>query len=78
MHDGEEPPETTWIKRARQSYRRILPQKLLTPADVEAMIAACSNDRDRAFMAILWETGARIGELIDLQVGDIETGAHGR
>jgi integrase len=36
------------------------------------MIDACVNDRDRAFIALLWETGARIGELIDLRVGDIE------
>ncbi|WP_435180946.1 tyrosine-type recombinase/integrase [Halorussus sp. AFM4] len=78
MHDGEEPPETKWIKRGPQSSRQLLPQSLLTPADVEAMIDSCSNDRDRAFIAILWETGARIGELIDLRVGDIEVGVHGK
>ena len=76
MHDGEEPPEVNWIKHARQSYRRLLPRSLLTPVDVEKMIAACFNDRDQAFIAILWETGARIGELIDLKVGDIEAGTH--
>lgn len=43
------------------------------------MIESCANDRDRAFIAMLWETGARIGELIDLCVEDIEdrpTGKH--
>jgi site-specific recombinase XerD len=78
MHDGEEPPETAWIKSNRHSYRRLLPQSLLTPTDIDAMIATCFNDRDRAFIALLWETGARIGELIDLRVGHIEAGPHGK
>lgn len=42
------------------------------------MLATCNTDRDRAFIAMLWETGARIGELIDLTVGDIERGETGR
>ncbi|QLD86159.1 tyrosine-type recombinase/integrase [Natronomonas halophila] len=74
MHDGKEPPETKWIQRSRQSARRLLPQSLLTPEDVEALIETGTNPRDRAFIALLWETGARIGELIDLRVGDIEDG----
>ncbi|MFB6105065.1 MAG: tyrosine-type recombinase/integrase, partial [Halobacteriaceae archaeon] len=49
-----------------------LPQDLLTKEDVEAQIEAAYNYRDKAFIAVLWETGARIGELIDLTVGDIE------
>lgn len=78
MNDGEEPPETKWIHRGPSQHRRILPQSLLTPQDVQAMIAACKNDRDRAFIAVLWETGARIGELIDLHVGDIEDSPLGK
>lgn len=42
------------------------------------MIAECRNNRDRAFIAVLWETGARIGELIDLTVGDIEDSPIGK
>ncbi len=36
------------------------------------MLNVVSNERDRAFIALLWETGARIGELLDLQIGDLE------
>jgi len=78
LNDGEEPEETTWIRRGPESYRRLLPRNLLTPQDVAAMIEYCVNDRDRAFIAVLWETGARIGELIDLRVGDIEEGSTGK
>jgi site-specific recombinase XerD len=72
MNDGEEPRETKWIRRSKNAYTKLLPHSLLTPRDVQRLIAECQNDRDRAFIAVLWETGARIGELIDLQVGDIE------
>jgi len=78
MNDGEAPPETTWIRLSGSKYRHILPQSLLTPQDVQAKVETCTNDRDRAFIAILWETGARIGELIDLRVGDIEDSLVGK
>ncbi|WP_394344772.1 tyrosine-type recombinase/integrase [Salinigranum halophilum] len=69
---GEEPDETKWIRRGPTPRGQTLPQKLFSPTDVSQLIDACCNDRDRAFIALLWETGARIGELIDLRVGDIE------
>lgn len=78
MNGGEDPEETKWIRRTRTPYTRILPQSLLTPRDVRRLIAECQNERDAAFIAVLWETGARIGELIDLQVGDIEESVVGK
>ncbi|ELZ20851.1 integrase [Halosimplex carlsbadense 2-9-1] len=77
LNDGEDPPETAWIHRGPNYSRRILPQSLLTAVDVQAMLDSCTNNRDRALIAVLWETGARIGELIDLTIGDIELSQHG-
>jgi site-specific recombinase XerD len=78
LNGGDDPEETKWIRRGPIERKRILPQSLLTPTDVQAFIDACPNERDRAFVAVLWETGARIGELIDLQVGDIEATPAGK
>lgn len=78
MNDGNDPEETKWIRRGPVEHKRILPQSLLTPADVQALLDACHNVRDRAFVAVLWETGARIGELIDLEVGHIEQTEFGK
>lgn len=78
LNNGEDPEETKWIKRGPIEQKRILPQSLLTPGDIQSLLEACHNERDRAFIAVLWETGARIGELIDLQVGDIEQSALGK
>ena len=77
---GEHPEEVDWIntKGASANTNGKLPKDLLTREDIDDLKAACRNSRDRAFIAILYETGARIGELIELNVGDIEDHSHGR
>jgi len=76
---GEHPDMVDWINTTGPSKGNgKLPTDLLTRDDIDALKNACRNDRDRAFIALLYETGARIGELIDLTVGDIEDHKHGR
>jgi len=59
----EYPPEVKWIPMRMQKAHRIrLPEELLSEADVQAMTDAALTPRDRAFVAVLYESGARIGE----------------
>lgn len=76
--DGKTPPVAAWIRIGGAKGNGTLPKDLLTKSDVDAQIAAAHNPRDRALIAMLYETGARIGELIDLTVGDIEDRRHGK
>jgi site-specific recombinase XerD len=78
LNDGETPDEVEWLKISSGNSNDTLPQDLLTKEDVKAQIEAAKNPRDRAFISVLYETGARIGELIDLTVGDIEDRTHGK
>jgi integrase len=82
LHDtprGEHPEMVAWINTTPSNGSNgKLPQDLLTREDVDALKEGCRNARDRAFIAMLYETGARIGELIDLTVGDIEEHNRGR
>jgi len=55
----------SWIKAGRNHSCK-LPEELLTPADVEEMLAV--SGPDLAFIEVLWESGARIGEILSLQV----------
>ncbi len=75
---GEYPEEVAWINIDKKRSNGKLPQDLLTKEDIEAQIEACKNPRDKALIALLYETGARIGELIDVTVGDIEDRKHGK
>lgn len=75
----ETPSEVKWIKLSNSDGNGdTLPKDLLTKEDIEAQVNAAKNPRDKAFIYLLYETGARIGELIDLTVGDIEDRANGK
>ncbi len=47
-------------------------KRSLGPADLDALIAATTNPRDRAFIALLARTGIRISEAVQLQVSDVD------
>lgn len=46
------------------------PDEILTVDEIETLIRACLNTRDRALIATLYESGARIGELCRLRWRD--------
>jgi site-specific recombinase XerD/ribosomal protein L40E len=75
----ELPPEMRWIRlRPPGSDRKtVLPEDLLTQDDVLRMMRNTRNARDRAFMAVLYETGCRIGELLFLRLRSIQFDVHG-
>lgn len=75
---NETPNEVKWIQLSNGSDNGKLPKDLLTKKDIQAQIKAAKNPRDKALISMLYETGARIGELIDLTVGDIEDRKHGK
>jgi integrase len=52
--------------------------ELLTRAEIAALVKAADNPRDRLIIRLLADTGMRLGELLNLEVGDIvrEGGRH--
>lgn len=60
-----------------QKSKEKLPDDLLTQEDVEKLITAASNLRDKAFIAFLYESGARKGEILDIQIKHISFDGHG-
>ncbi|MBV8518814.1 MAG: tyrosine-type recombinase/integrase [Acidobacteria bacterium] len=50
--------------------KKLQRNELLTPADVERVITVARNPRDKALLAILWETGGRIAEIGNRQIKD--------
>lgn len=63
----EYPPEVRWIKPQFRT-RAKLPEELLTENEVKRMIQAMLEPRDRALLAMLYESGCRIGEIGTLQI----------
>lgn len=73
------PEHVAWISGhvPRRDRPMIQRSDLLVPADIERLIACASGDRDAAFIASLWEAGARIGESGGLQIKDAVPVPHG-
>ena len=66
LPDDQEPAETSWIKTGHPK-NGILPEELLTEDDIGKLAKAAENSRDRAFVECVYETGGRIGELLNLR-----------
>jgi len=72
------PPEVKWIPmRLKASDRIKLPEQLLTEEDVRKLINAARTPRDRAFVAVLYESGARISEIALLRLKHVQFDAYG-
>jgi len=50
---------------------------ILTLDEIKQIVGACKSERDRALVMMLWDSGARIGELITLRNKDVNSFEHG-
>ncbi|RLI76816.1 integrase [Archaeoglobales archaeon] len=75
---AREVPERVKLLRATvKNQAKKLPNEILTEEEVRELIRHATNPRTKCLIALLWETGARMGELIDLKVKDIVRWRHG-
>jgi site-specific recombinase XerD len=71
------PPEVKWYKIKQPKDRVKLPETLLTEKDIASLIDAANNPRDKAFVAVLYEGGFRIGEMLSIQLKHIRFDEYG-
>lgn len=63
---------TTTIRKKDQP--RIKKAELITEDEVRTLLRAAENPRDRALIAMTWDTGGRIGEVGGLAISDLTFG----
>ncbi len=68
------PPETSWftVKSGKDKDSRVKPESLITTEELNAMINATLNERDRALVSVIFEAALRPGELLTMMVGSVE------
>jgi site-specific recombinase XerD len=67
MDDGDDTrKEVAWIELINSNGSGTPPQDLRTKEDIQNQLDAAKHPRDAALISMLYETGARIGELIDV------------
>jgi integrase/ribosomal protein L40E len=74
---GEFPDEVKWIKPNFKKNSHKLPEELLTEEDVRKLVEAAGHPRDKAFILVLYESGCRIGELLNLRIKNVAFDTNG-
>lgn len=64
-------PIPPWVKILRKR-----PRELISRDELDKLVRACQNERDRAYISVLYETGARIGEFQAICIKDFDD--HGK
>ncbi len=68
LSNGNEPELTKWFTTNIKNKDKKLPEDMLTEEEIIKMINATPNTRDKAMIGLLWDIGARIGEIGTLKV----------
>jgi integrase len=71
LYDDEELPKEIRRYNLRFIRKKLRPQDLLTPEEVQALLDGCNSLRDKTLVMMLYGTGCRISELLHATVGDI-------
>lgn len=79
--NGGEPPESLeWISSNTSGNHDPAPRPgdmLKWDVDIQPMLEACQNPRDKAAIALQWDAGLRGGEFAGLTLGDVTDHEHG-
>ena len=76
--NGEEyPPEVKWIKSKKNNKNNKIPEELITAEEVKILVENADNLRDKAMLLTLYESGARVGELLNMKIKHIEFDKYG-
>jgi integrase/ribosomal protein L40E len=70
------PPCVDWIK-THGFEKRKLPEEILTRDEVKRLVEAAHNPRNRALLMVLYESGARAGELLNIRIKHIQFDQYG-
>jgi integrase len=65
------------ITKVKGRSKKKLREELITEAEREALLKSCAHPRDSAIIALLSDSGCRVGELVSMQVKHCKFNEHG-
>ena len=71
------PPLVRWIKTGYAKSKHRLPESILTPEDVKALINSANTVQHKAIVAVLFDTGVRIGEFLNMNLNEVQYDENG-
>ncbi len=76
LYEGDAPKWVRQIK-LKSVETPIQPSDLPTQEDIDKMLAACSNPRDRALIAVMVDSGMRVGALASCRIKNVVSNEYG-
>jgi site-specific recombinase XerD len=73
----KEPALITWFSSRVKKTSQKMPEQLLTEEEILSLIKSAQNIRDKAFIATLYESGARISEIGTLKIKNLAFDQYG-
>lgn len=77
LEKGKYKDSVDWIKYDNNPNRKLKPDYIISQEQVDLLIRACDNGRDKAMISLLFDSGIRIGELITLRIQDVAWDTYG-
>jgi integrase len=77
LEKGKDPPETEWIRIGKAESKTILPEDLLTREEALKLVKATEHPRDKAYVSVADESGARPGEVLSMRVRSVTFDEYG-
>lgn len=77
LYKGNEPELTKWFTTNIKNKDKKLPEDMLTEEEIMKMINTAPNTRDKAIIGLLWDIGARIGEVGTLKIKHVKFDEYG-
>jgi integrase len=75
--DGKYLDIASKLKVNRHASKEKKPEDLVTKEELNSLLRACQNERDKALISMLYDSGCRIGELLTMRVRDVEYDEYG-
>jgi integrase/ribosomal protein L40E len=75
--EGDYPDLVKWIKVKMKRNNERTPEQILTKEEIELMASKAVNLRDKALVLILYESGCRVGELLNMKIKDVAFDSYG-
>lgn len=72
QEDKTYPPLVDWIKLKRENYKRFKKSELISNEEFERILDFTKSIRDRALWSVLYWSGCRISEILNMKIKDIK------
>ncbi len=72
-NDETYPAQIIWVKLKEPKNSR-LPEDMISEEEIKKLVEIAKHPRDKAFIFLLYESGCRVGEILSLQVKNVQFG----